>query len=423
MVCIMTDNASVNHQMVHEISRQTSSSFSAEVNAIGCMAHVLHLVACDGLKALGNSSPVESSPANEPRGPMDLTSLIDPPEVLSLNYYSIISRVACLALYLHQSPQRCKRFITTVKLVYNDTRPTNATTLLSHVSTCWNSTYNMLERALSLKYTYNQYCTFKNMQAYQLSPLEWEKMKLMVQFLQPLYQATTIICGSKYPTINQALPLYILLMKRINQACLKYNVAPIEPEASSMTNKLTKYLTLLLKKIPVICASILDPWLKMKFFITHNSTLEDFGTSAKELESIFEREACYHLTSSNESSQLPQPSHEQGSALIDEIYPMAHPEANTVENEIQQYFAEPPEVKTTDVLLFWKSQASMFPTLKKMACKYLAIPATSAPSEQLFSCGHKILTYQFASLSSMHVEQLSCLRDWARQFGPIYSQT
>ncbi|MBW0472387.1 hypothetical protein O181_012102 [Austropuccinia psidii MF-1] len=114
--------------MVHRISSETSN-FSSEVNAIGCMAHVLHLVAFDGLKALGNSSPVESPPENNTRGPMDSTSLINPPEGLNLNCNSIISWVARLALYLHQSPQQRKTFITTVKLVCNDT------TLLSHVST------------------------------------------------------------------------------------------------------------------------------------------------------------------------------------------------------------------------------------------------------------------------------------------------
>ncbi|MBW0580369.1 hypothetical protein O181_120084, partial [Austropuccinia psidii MF-1] len=139
MVCIMTDNASVNHQMVHEISGQIST-FSA--------------------KALGNSSPVESSTKNKPRGPIDLTSLIDSPEGLNFNYNSIISWVARLALYLHQSPQQCKRFITTVKLVYNDT------TLLSHFSIHWNSTYDIIEKALPLKDAYNQNCTLENMQAY-----------------------------------------------------------------------------------------------------------------------------------------------------------------------------------------------------------------------------------------------------------------
>ncbi|MBW0557873.1 hypothetical protein O181_097588 [Austropuccinia psidii MF-1] len=199
---------------------------------------------------------------------MDLTGLINSPEGLNLNQNSIISWVSHLALYLPQSPQQHKGFITTFKIVYNDTIQTNATTLLSHFLTHWNSTCNMLERALSLKDAYNQYCTLENMQAYQLSPLKWEKMKFMVQFLQPLYQATKIIWVSEYPTINQALPLYILLMKRINQACLQYNVSPIEPAAIAMTNKLAKYLRFLLKKVLVICASILDPRLKMKFFIT-----------------------------------------------------------------------------------------------------------------------------------------------------------
>ncbi|MBW0546366.1 hypothetical protein O181_086081 [Austropuccinia psidii MF-1] len=56
-----------------------------------------------------------------------------------------------------------------------------------------------------------------------------------------------------------------------------------------------------------------------------------------------------------------------------------------------------------------------------MARQYLAIPATSAPSEHVFSCGRKILTYQRASLTAMHVEQIACVKDWARAFGPLYS--
>ncbi|MBW0578695.1 hypothetical protein O181_118410 [Austropuccinia psidii MF-1] len=172
-----------------------------------------------------------------------------------------------------------------------------------------------------------------------------------------------------------------------------------------MRNKLTKYLRLLLIEILVICASILDPWLKMKLSITHNLTLE------KEIESRFVLEASNHLTNSNEPSQLPEPSHEHGSVLIDLMYTMAHPKGNTVKNELQKYFSKPPEVKTINVLLFWKSWATIFPTLKEMGCKYLAIPATSAPAEQVFCCGHKRITYQNAFWSSIHVEQLFSLKD------------
>ncbi|MBW0462919.1 hypothetical protein O181_002634 [Austropuccinia psidii MF-1] len=108
--------------------------------------------------------------------------------------------------------------------------------------------------------------------------------------------------------------------------------------------------------------------------------------------------------------------------LFDELYTSSTLDSNSLETKLQWFFAEPPEVKSTDILLFWKSSGTIFPTHTQMACKYLPIPATSAPLEWVFSWGHKILTYQRASLSSMHVEQLACLKDWACTFGPIYCQ-
>ncbi|MBW0549626.1 hypothetical protein O181_089341 [Austropuccinia psidii MF-1] len=257
------------------------------------------------------------------------------------------------------------------------------------------------------------------MESFRLSPIKWEKVEVMVNFLQPLYESINIICGSKYPTINQALPLYILLIKSLNQACQQYDVAPIEAAALAMTSKLKKYLTLLLHKTPVICASILDPCCKMKFFTDHDTTLAQFGTSANSLAKIFEDKAQKQCTSVN--NPPPEDEHNGQSGLFDEMYSAKWLEAGTVESEIQWFLAEPSEPKSTDILLFWKSRGGIFPNLSLMACKYLEIPATSSPSERVFSCGIKILTYQQASLSSTHVEQLSCLKDWVRTCGRIYT--
>ncbi|MBW0466196.1 hypothetical protein O181_005911 [Austropuccinia psidii MF-1] len=409
---ITTDNASSNSSMVNEIA-STAPTFNASTHAIGCMAHVLHLAAQDGLKALSEGVAPTTCEQEEPPGPMAIVNIINTPDGSSLRYDSIISRVARLASYLRQSPQRREKFAATVKLNYDGPKSTNANTLLCHVRTCWNSTYDMLERALCLREAYNQYCSPENMESFRLSPIEWEKVEVMVNFLQPLYEATNIICGSKYPTINQALPLYILLIKRLNQACQQYDVAPIEAAALAMTSKLKKYLTLLLHKTPVICASILDPRCKMKFFTAHDTTLAQFGTSANALAKIFEDEAQKQCTSVN--NPPPEPERDGQSGLFDEMYSAKWLEGGTVESEIQRFFAEPPEPKSTDILLFWKSRGGIFPHLSLMACKYLAIPATSAPSERVFSCGRKILTYQRASLSSTHVEQLSCLKDWFKE--------
>jgi len=62
--------------------------------------------------------------------------------------------------------------------------------------------------------------------------------------------------------------------------------------------------------------------------------------------------------------------------------------------EIDNYLNElitpiPPE--NTDVYQWWRTNKTFFPILSRMARKYLSIPATSVPSEQLFAdAGNKI---------------------------------
>ncbi|MBW0499106.1 hypothetical protein O181_038821 [Austropuccinia psidii MF-1] len=286
---ITTNNASSKSSMVNKIA-STAATFNASTHAIGCMAHVLHLAAQDGLKALSKGVAPTTCEQEEPPGQMAIVNIINPPDGLSLRYDSIISCVAQLASYLWQSPQCREKFEATVKLIYDGPKPTNANTLLCH-------------------------------------------------------------------------------------ACQQYDVAPIEAAALAMTSKLTKSLTLLLRKTPVICASILDPRCKMKFFTTHDTTLAQFGTSANALAKIFEDKAQKQCTSVN--NPLPEPEFNGKSGLFDEMYCARWLEGGTVKSEIQRFLAEPPEPKSTDILLFWKSHGGIFPHLSLMACKYLAIPATS----------------------------------------------
>ncbi|MBW0584590.1 hypothetical protein O181_124305 [Austropuccinia psidii MF-1] len=105
IVCIATDNASVNSQMASEMQHQLPA-FCADQQAIGCMAHTLHLAAQDGLKALGATPEELATPnANDSHGLMSLTNIINDPDGLHLNYNSIISQISQLATYLNQSPQ------------------------------------------------------------------------------------------------------------------------------------------------------------------------------------------------------------------------------------------------------------------------------------------------------------------------------
>ncbi|MBW0502006.1 hypothetical protein O181_041721 [Austropuccinia psidii MF-1] len=199
-------------------------------------------------------------------------------------------------------------------------------------------------------------------------------------------------------------------------------MAQIEPAAEAMINKLTKYFCILLLKTPIICSTILDPQFKLHSFSTNKATLQFLGTSSKELQEQFENEAQKHFTNAENvpsSTQVDM----SPSGIYDELYESSTPDQSSLENELNRLLVETSEPKSTDVLVFWQTQRHLFPTLGKMAQKFLSIPATSAPSERIFSIGRKILTFQQACLSPMHVEQLACIKDWACTFGHLYSET
>lgn len=66
----------------------------------------------------------------------------------------------------------------------------------------------------------------------------------------------------------------------------------------------------------------------------------------------------------------------------------------------------------SDPLLYWTNNFSRDSELSKLALKYLIIPATSVPSERLFSKAGDILKKRRSNLSPKRVEQLmiiSCL--------------
>ncbi|XP_073457240.1 E3 SUMO-protein ligase ZBED1-like [Aquarana catesbeiana] len=63
-----------------------------------------------------------------------------------------------------------------------------------------------------------------------------------------------------------------------------------------------------------------------------------------------------------------------------------------IEAELESYLLGPEVDPETDPLEWWKQHQPNFSRLSRLARKYLAIPATSAPSERVFSVGGGIVT-------------------------------
>jgi hypothetical protein len=82
-------------------------------------------------------------------------------------------------------------------------------------------------------------------------------------------------------------------------------------------------------------------------------------------------------------------------------------------DEIEKYMM----IEEVDVNIcpfkWWASQASNFPILSELAKKYLAIPATSASSERLFSDAGNVMTVRRTNLLPSTFEHLIfCKQNW-----------
>jgi hypothetical protein len=71
-----------------------------------------------------------------------------------------------------------------------------------------------------------------------------------------------------------------------------------------------------------------------------------------------------------------------------------------------------PVLQDTDILQYWASKEYKFPIIARIARDHLAMPATSALSECVFSIGGDIITKKRNRLGTGNTRRLLCLQDW-----------
>lgn len=81
-------------------------------------------------------------------------------------------------------------------------------------------------------------------------------------------------------------------------------------------------------------------------------------------------------------------------------------EKQKVELELETYLKYIDAESDSDPLVWWRQHERKFPRLSHLAKKYLCIPATSSPSERIFSTGGNIVTCTRAALKPEMVNQL-----------------
>ncbi|KAF7152365.1 hypothetical protein RHSIM_Rhsim01G0167900 [Rhododendron simsii] len=271
---VTVDNASSNNLFIRYLERKTKDRKATILNHdflhVRCSAHILNLIVREGLQE------------------------IDVP----------IARVRNMVRYVRSSPSRMAEFWSCVekeKIVCR-LKP------CLDVSTRWNYTYFMLERALSYQKAFDRLCddpSFKlNVREEEMdedfddvnsfeginrvieiekrkkkrggkgrkeyvgppSSSDWEKIKLYVKFLRVFYVATLKFSGSLYVTCNVFFDEMVLIQQDIMKLCDNED-SDLYDLAMSMRTKFDKYWGDFNKiNQMMMFAVVLDPRCKVAFF-------------------------------------------------------------------------------------------------------------------------------------------------------------
>jgi hAT family C-terminal dimerisation region len=120
----------------------------------------------------------------------------------------------------------------------------------------------------------------------------------------------------------------------------------------------------------------------------------------------------------SEAAAVPQPIKANSGAgspkkSLDEVWTLRRKRRRVEkESELNRYLEAPAVDAHTDILEWWKQHAHVYPGLARIARDYLAIPATSAPAERVFSRAADLISDKRGSLNEDTIQACMCLSSW-----------
>lgn len=112
-------------------------------------------------------------------------------------------------------------------------------------------------------------------------------------------------------------------------------------------------------------------------------------------------------------SKMPDAAADQANDFMDWIDNIIEPEnthtspegiRDQITRELQRYIAEP--TSRIDCMKWWKTMEPVFPHVAVLARKYLCVPASSVPSERIFSLAGHLVCRRRAALKPENVNML-----------------
>lgn len=296
--------------------------------------------------------------------------------------------------------------------------------LTQDVAVRWNSSYYMITRLLEQRWpvtaTLSDPEVTKATKHYlDMKADQWS----LLEELQQALVATVFLSGEAYVTVSVLPPLVKGLQKSTQTAFESAAIATFQTTAAAEIASRWKKETTYDEDGDNVCifAAALDPrFRKLKFLSTDDILKVKIKLQALALEA---RRVQVREEPEEDDSPSGQQDHftQKPKSVLDTLLgtddeeelededPGQDQREDAVRNELLVYFGEKPIPKDKNPLQWWKENETKFPALAVVAKSYLAAPATSTPSERLFSAAGTILSKKRASLTKEHVDMLTFL--------------
>lgn len=289
--------------------------------------------------------------------------------------------------------------------------------LILDVKTRWNSVYYMLQRYIELAPTVHQILMLNTKAPPTPSAVEMQNIKTLISILKPLEYVTKELSGEQYVTISKIIPMVNCLKAQINDISLE-RVGDDDPDGgviNAVKKELIKQIDRRFGQIEdnhlIAISCLLDPRFK-------NIHFQDARACAKAI-SVLRRfiTTTPSIIGSDPDSDSSTTelydfwSHHKKLAHTKKRSKTTNYSSSETKDEIHHYLSAQVSPLCLDPLKQWEDMKVVFPKLYKLAREYLSIPATSVPSERLFSKAGSTITKIRNRLSPKRLNKLLFLSD------------
>lgn len=309
----------------------------------------------------------------------------------------------------------------------------------------WNSTDKMLTTALKMEKPIRAVLLNQEWDPSvraNLTPTDedWALLKEMSVFFDIFRRPTVQSQADKYPTLHNTIPDYLHILRQLNVWQLQNQQPSLKNAAKASHKILLEYYKKSLETRHSFVATICDPRYKLNLLeYIYDANGGTNSTAYKKAKSHFEHVWGQYNRRAIQMKERERVRAEEAAIDAASISPEPGVEGQEqwrvnphygyteflnaqriqpialADTEVQRWYREPvlPSSTTPEQLRsFLQSRAYDFPIITQMARDYLAIPATSAPSERVFSEAGNLISKKRPKIASSTLRYVLCLRHW-----------